>query len=818
MKFILKSKHTLFPILIFLNIQYVYSQNRNTFFSDVDFASVDIVLLGEQTHGDGATFDEKVKLIKYLHQHLGFKIVAFESGLYDVYKAYELYSSGKEPISVYKKGIYSIWSETKAFKELLDYVLAHKEMKILGFDSQGSTLFKNYFIQDLRIMMRDRNIKVSEKNLEKIEKLLVINDFEEYLYQSEEFNKVTQELLKILGFLDAIENKRIKEKVIVQSYKSAINDLKSLYAAQLDEKLPVQNERDLQMANNFFFLKNLYPNEKFILWGANYHFGNEVFNFKYTEQTEDYIRKIYVQEKKIIGHNQVSLKEQINEIKELQLAKPMGYFLKKKYQNTLYCIAFTSFQGNYLGLHDKIIPIVLPPENSIEKKLNENNGTTSYVDLDNFNNEELYSSNLGYLPILANWSNVYDGICFVPEMYPPKKNDYSEENSLSEDPVDDIKTFKGFVLDVETKKPIPYADIYFNVSNRSSVSDENGFFSISVGDQIKNKGVISFSGIGYITSSINFDSIKSLEKIYLKKDKITELDQVVILSKRKLTATKIMKEAKKRIRDNYVQNPYNQIFKYKVEGFDKDNNPSFYEEALIDTYNSKGLYGSNTVENNIFAEILKLSYLPDKYSKEKWRGVGDLWITLNKDIILSKSNVLYRTSSYDLKLIGSKIYNKKKVYEIQFVNNKPGAYSTGYGYPAPKNSSGLIYIDSESYAIVKYEHCIVREKYKPKRANYTVSSTHKITQTYKEINGKYFINLFQIANSFERCYEGGNSTCKSFFNTKTLVSNDISYNDTKPIKRPLMNMKRGFNLKQQRAKSVNIKDLDLKFKGFTNCN
>ncbi|MGB5554717.1 MAG: hypothetical protein WBM83_08685, partial [Flavobacteriaceae bacterium] len=46
-----------------------------------------IVLLGEQTHGDGAVFDKKVELIKALHEQLGFNIVVFESGMYDNYKA-----------------------------------------------------------------------------------------------------------------------------------------------------------------------------------------------------------------------------------------------------------------------------------------------------------------------------------------------------------------------------------------------------------------------------------------------------------------------------------------------------------------------------------------------------------------------------------------------------------------------------------------------------------------------------------------------------------------------------------------------------------
>src|SRR6476646_1280732 len=61
--------------------------------ADEDFADLEplrkvigdarIVQLGEQSHGDGATFHAKARLIKFLHQKMGFDVLAFESGLYD---------------------------------------------------------------------------------------------------------------------------------------------------------------------------------------------------------------------------------------------------------------------------------------------------------------------------------------------------------------------------------------------------------------------------------------------------------------------------------------------------------------------------------------------------------------------------------------------------------------------------------------------------------------------------------------------------------------------------------------------------------------
>ena len=115
-------------------------------FSDLQFlkpllAGKRIVQLGEAAHGVAEFSWEKVRLIKFLHQQMGFDVIAFESALVDCYDANQLFET-LPPRDVMRKSILPNWRTTEV-SGLFEYMAAIRKsarpLTLAGFDTQFST-------------------------------------------------------------------------------------------------------------------------------------------------------------------------------------------------------------------------------------------------------------------------------------------------------------------------------------------------------------------------------------------------------------------------------------------------------------------------------------------------------------------------------------------------------------------------------------------------------------------------------------------------------------------------------------------------------
>src|SRR5262249_5428880 len=131
--------------------------------ADEDFADLEplrraigdarIVFLSEQSHGDGATFHARTRLISFLHQKCGFDVLAFESGLYDCRKAWQFLREGKmSPLEALRQGVFDIWMSSDQVQPLVEYLgrqaKTPRPLEVCGFDCQFTAYASSRYLPD----------------------------------------------------------------------------------------------------------------------------------------------------------------------------------------------------------------------------------------------------------------------------------------------------------------------------------------------------------------------------------------------------------------------------------------------------------------------------------------------------------------------------------------------------------------------------------------------------------------------------------------------------------------------------------------------
>ncbi|HTN46838.1 MAG TPA: erythromycin esterase family protein [Flavipsychrobacter sp.] len=756
------------------------------------------ILLGEPTHGDGAVFDEKLAIIKYLHEQGGFNMIAFESGLYDNYKAWQLYTQGREKISIFNNSIFAIWSEKNFFRELMQYVAdraaARDTIRMVGFDNQQTDLYEEYFFEDLRESFKSNKISFSDEVYEELQLTFDSNeDLSDYLASEKKTKQLLDRYKAVLNAFGKFNTQTEMDQVLRQTLLCKIAEVQSRLRKLKGEKEYVQNDRDSMMAENFLFLTRLYPGEKMIAWGANYHFANDLKGIKINDTAVAYANKLLAQQKALLKDTAISIDSAVAELKELHYARPMGNLLKQRLGDSLYSVGFTCRTGTFSGFMDEEYHISSPPVNSIEEKTFGTKKNKLLIGNNNFR-EETYCSALGYIPMLANWSCVFDGICFIDTSYPAQNTIYKDSIATATATDFNSVSFSGTVIDAATRQPVAFADIFCRATNRSVVTNADGKFNM-VFPLASVDSYIIVAALGYQSDSFRMDkSITQSQVIRMRVDKSsTLLNGVTITAKRavkKMSAKDIIKKARANVEENYYAKAYNQQFFYRFKNINGKDSMVYKDEAVINTYNSKGMAHTHNVTSTLFAEMKQFRNTTNNVYRDKWMGVGGFGFTLNRDLIMNKRNVLHRTFFYRTSLDTLLNYDGRSVYKINFFNKRPGAYTTGIGYPSPDSSYGTLYIDAENYAVLRYEHIIVRKPGSYKHTpGYTFYTTMKITETYKQVDGNYFLNYFNLTTRNKKVNDAQTGNIAVAYYVEDIMSSDIELKMPVVIEKPVLQIK-----------------------------
>lgn len=137
-------------------------------FSDLEFLSEELrgarmVLLGEGDHGGGSDLKAQTRLTKFLHQKMGFDVLAFEAGLFATAAAWRALHTDMNPREAFLKGVFGILGRSEEVGPLIDYVAASTRsdhpLELAGFDSQFTGTSPESVLTELREFLRQHGIE-----------------------------------------------------------------------------------------------------------------------------------------------------------------------------------------------------------------------------------------------------------------------------------------------------------------------------------------------------------------------------------------------------------------------------------------------------------------------------------------------------------------------------------------------------------------------------------------------------------------------------------------------------------------------------------
>jgi len=258
-------------------------------FSDAEFSDLAflenviedrrLVQLGESSHGVAEFNRIKVRLIKFLHEEMGFDVIAFESGLFECYETDARYADLSPSKMI--QTVFRVW-RTEEVLELFEYLVETKAtdspLTLAGFDLQLSgdwtrrhdllrdmvSIYDPAFAQELFIA--DSLFAVNKKELDVPTMRTYVRDNEEDL------KRIYTRLESILRDNMADLSLRFgEEPLLTKLMQRAAVSMVTYIEFWLDQEREM-NIRDKAMAANVEFLMNeAYPNKKIIIWTHNTH-------------------------------------------------------------------------------------------------------------------------------------------------------------------------------------------------------------------------------------------------------------------------------------------------------------------------------------------------------------------------------------------------------------------------------------------------------------------------------------------------------------------------------------------------------------------
>lgn len=245
-----------------------------------------IVVLGEQSQQDARTQLAKTRLVKFLQQVMGFEILAFESGIYDTWKAWLDIEAGYDVVSSFRAAIDPLWGRGPGMGGFFDYLDQNansaKPLTLVGIDCEFSGVYSEEMIgPDLQDYLTSVGIQTDN-----------YPDWGTFLILLDKLANATYNDANPDGGQKSVFSEVLDRLSIEIDHHTIPSDPQAMVWRQIIESIDVEakrmwnewglagrvkppqywNLKSDQMANNLLTFSNVvFPDKKIIVWAHSRH-------------------------------------------------------------------------------------------------------------------------------------------------------------------------------------------------------------------------------------------------------------------------------------------------------------------------------------------------------------------------------------------------------------------------------------------------------------------------------------------------------------------------------------------------------------------
>jgi erythromycin esterase len=359
-----------------------------------------VVVLAEQDHGDGTTLAAKSRLVKFLHQHMGFDVLLLEADHY----ALERLSRDGDPAALQKRraSVLPFWSATAETDSLWQYLTAtqgsKKALAVNGFDNQLNSSFAREMLpgEALAIARSSGGIFTHQQTF------LLFRETVDSLLKAAQPWRMAEEKKRLL--FSCLDTLRRRFPSTGASKESRLVEMLTMKA----EYVFFRNYRERHLARNLaWLLKERYPTQKVIVWTASFHGIKNMAS---------------------LLARQPAAAKRYGEAVDKDTVESMVEILWRKHHLPTYVVNLVALSGSYtpaawVSIHNAPLQIT-PPAGGVEEKVREKPDPSRFMDLKSLPLNHWLQEPLAMHPFLhtrtyqARWAEIFDAFFFINEMKP----------------------------------------------------------------------------------------------------------------------------------------------------------------------------------------------------------------------------------------------------------------------------------------------------------------------------------------------------------------------------------------------------------------